>query len=226
MTVLSSPRRPLVDDALELARLWCTGHVIDGSPALAHAVKVALTLDRHLIHPEPELIAAALLHDAPFFAPTDMDLDSTLSNRLGPAVTLTIRALEREHDALDGRAAATSTQADPWTLYAIAADKVVALSAILHRASRADDPVAYWGRRGAFITRVPYFRAFADHAANGRRAASHTPDTKVPRCTPSISHSSFTTSTGSCLPSGAGPGTAPSGPRVRRNDLYAASMRR
>jgi hypothetical protein len=165
MTVLSRPRHPLVDDALSLAREWCAGHVIDGSPALVHAVKVALTLDRHLIHPELELIAAALLHDAPFFAPADVDLDATLSDRLGPAVTHTIRALQREHEALNNRATPSFTEADPRTIYAIAADKIVALSAILRRASRADDPAAYWKQRGAFIARVPYFRAFADHAA-------------------------------------------------------------
>jgi hypothetical protein len=53
MSVLSPPRHPLVDDALELARVWCDGHIIDGSPALGHAVKVARTLDRHLIQPAP-----------------------------------------------------------------------------------------------------------------------------------------------------------------------------
>jgi (p)ppGpp synthase/HD superfamily hydrolase len=165
MTVLTRPRHPLVDDALALARVWCEGHVIDGSPALGHAVKVARTLGRHLIRPHPELIAAALLHDAPFFIPDGLDLDLTLTSRFGPVVTQTIRALEREHEALDSQMTPAFIDADRWTLYAIAADKIVAINAIVNRARRATNPTEYWQSRTAFVSRVPYFRAFANHAA-------------------------------------------------------------
>ncbi len=164
MTLLSAPRHPIVADALTLARDWCTGHRIDGAPALAHAIKVAATLDRHLTDPEPELIAAALLHDAPFFAPDTTDLDAVLTTRLGPAVAHTVRALEREHERLEHGDAPNLGKADAWTVYAIAADKIVALAAILARAARAHDPAEFWQQRTAFITRLPYFQAFANQA--------------------------------------------------------------
>jgi hypothetical protein len=64
MTVLSRPRHPIVADALVLAGEWCRGQIIDGAPALGHAVKVALMLDRHVPDPAPELVAAVLLHEA------------------------------------------------------------------------------------------------------------------------------------------------------------------
>lgn len=161
MTVLSRPRHPLVDDALALARIWCDGHVIDGSPALGHAVKVARTLDRHLFRPHPELIAAALLHDAPFFAPPDLNLDLVLTTRFRPGVTHTVRALEREHEALDTQVTPSFSTTDRWTLYATTADKIVAINAIVRRASRAADPAEFWRPRTAFVSRMPYFRAFA-----------------------------------------------------------------
>ena len=47
MTVLSRPRHPIVANALQMAREWCAGHIIDGAPSLGHAVKVALTLGTH-----------------------------------------------------------------------------------------------------------------------------------------------------------------------------------
>ncbi len=106
----------------------------------------------------------ALLHDAPFFAPDDLDLDRVLTHRFGPAVTRTVRALEREHQALDAQAAPALADNEPWTLYAITADKIVAIGAILCRAARATDPADFWRSRTAFVSRVPYFRAFAIHA--------------------------------------------------------------
>lgn len=165
MTVLSRPRHPLVDDALALARVWCDGHVIDGSPAVGHAVKVARTLGRHLLRPHPELIAAALLHDAPFFAPAGLDLDLMLTTRFGPGVTRTVRALEREHETLDTRCEPAFADADRWTVHAVAADKIVSINAVLRRAGRAADLAEFWRPRSAFVSRVPYFRAFACHAA-------------------------------------------------------------
>ena len=160
MTVLSHPRHPIVADALDLARQWCDGHSIDGAPALGHAVKVALAVGRHLSDPAPELVAAVLLHDAPEHAPTDVDLDELLTCRLGPAVTRVVRALEREHIALDERPVPEIHTGDLWTLYASAADKIVSLESILRRAARAPNPRTYWRARTAFVTRVPYFAAF------------------------------------------------------------------
>jgi hypothetical protein len=41
MSVLTRPRSPLIDAAIDISRDWCEGHIIDGSPALGHALKVA-----------------------------------------------------------------------------------------------------------------------------------------------------------------------------------------
>lgn len=165
MTVLTRPRHPIIATALGLARSWYAGRVIDGAPALGHAVKVALVLDRHLRHPPPELVAAVLLHDAPYFAPPGLDLDAVLTGRLGPEVTSVVRALEREHTALADQPVPTVDTSDRWTVRASAADKIVALGSILRRASRTDDPAGFWSRRAAFVTRVPYFRAFHTNTA-------------------------------------------------------------
>jgi hypothetical protein len=165
MTVLSRPQHPIVADALVLAGEWCRGQIIDGAPALGHAVKVALVLGRHVPDAAPELVAAVLLHDCPEYAPKDVDLDALLTVRLGPAVTRIVRGLEREHIALDQRPVPDVTTEDSWTLYASAADKIVSLRSILRRASRTADPAVYWQSRRAFVARVPYFAAFHTVAA-------------------------------------------------------------
>ncbi len=165
MTVLSRPRHPIVGDALVLAGEWCRGQIIDGAPAFSHAVKVALVLGRHVPVAAPELIAAALLHGSPEYAPKDVDLDALLTVRLGPAVARIVRALEREYVALEQSPLPDVTVEDPRTLYASAADKIVGLRSILGRATRAPDPVAYWRSRPAFVSRVPYFAAFHTAAA-------------------------------------------------------------
>ncbi len=160
MSVLTRPRHPLVDTALNLARTWCTGHVIDDAPALGHAIRVTLTLGRHLPAAPPELIAAALLHDSPEFA-AGVDLDEVLTSRLGPAVTWVVRAPEAEHAALDTVPGGPPIPVnDPWVLHASAADKIVALTSMLRRAAAAGDPTAFWALRRAFRDLVPYFRAF------------------------------------------------------------------
>jgi hypothetical protein len=46
-------RHPTIHAALALARRWCVGRIIDDAPALAHAVKVAATLHRHVPDPDP-----------------------------------------------------------------------------------------------------------------------------------------------------------------------------
>jgi hypothetical protein len=102
---------------------------------------------------------------APDFAPPGIDLDTVLTARFGPAVTRTVRELEREHSALNDRAEPTITGVTDWTVHASTADKIVSLSSIVRRASRAPDRAAYWHRRPAFVARVPYFIAFAELAS-------------------------------------------------------------
>jgi len=164
MTVLSRPRHPVVADALDLARRWCAGHVIDGSPALVHAVRVALTLGRHVPTAPPELVAAVLLHDAPEFAPPDIDLDATLAARVGHPVVRVVRAIEEEHRALAKQILPAIRTGERWPLLAGAADKIVSFTSILRRATAAGDPEAYWRVRQPFLQRLPYFHAF-HHAA-------------------------------------------------------------
>ncbi|MET0492938.1 MAG: metal-dependent phosphohydrolase [Actinoplanes sp.] len=161
MSVLTRPRATMIDTAIELSRGFCEGHIIDGSPALGHALKVARKVGKHHPTASPDLVAAVILHDAPDFAPADMDLDNVLTERLSPAVTRIVRAIEREHEAL-GRSEVPDVQTDDLdVLIATAADKVVSIGAITQRARRSPDPVSYWGSRRPFIKRVPYFRAFA-----------------------------------------------------------------
>ena len=161
MGALTEPRDTLIGTAIDLSRQWCHGHKIDGSPALGHALKVARKVDQHLPDAAPDLIAAVVLHDAPYFAPEGTDLDEVLTERLSPAVTRIVRAIEREHQALDAAETPEIDTSDPETLVASAADKVVSVAAITRRARRAADGRAYWSTRRSFIKRVPYFRAFA-----------------------------------------------------------------
>jgi hypothetical protein len=109
-------------------------------------------------------VAAVLVHDSPEFAPPGTDLDAVLTQRLGEAVTRVVRALAREHEALDG-AAPTPAPDDPWTRYASAADKIVSLGSILSRAAAAGDPDEFWRVRRPFITAVPHLRRFHTTAA-------------------------------------------------------------
>jgi hypothetical protein len=163
MTVLSHPNNPIVSGALALARQWCAGHVIDGRPALGHAVRVAIALDKYVPNADPQLIAAVILHDSPDYAPADIDLDQLLAQRCGPGAVHIVRGLQREHIALDQNPAPDVSTEDQWVLWASAADKIVSLRSILRRGQQAIDPCVYWQRRQPFINRIPYFAAF--HAA-------------------------------------------------------------
>jgi hypothetical protein len=161
MNALNRARSPLIDTAIALSRRWCEGHMIDGSPALGHALKVARKISEHVPNASPALIAAVILHDAPYFAPSDVDLDRTLAETFSPAVLRIVRAIEVEHEALVHRPDPIVENQDSDVLIASAADKVVSIAAITTRAGRSGEPAAFWGRRRAFIDRVPYFEAFA-----------------------------------------------------------------
>lgn len=175
MTVLAPPRHPKVEDALGLARVWCAGHIIDGAPALRHAVEVALTVGRHVPDAPAELLAAVLLHDAPDFAPAGTDLDRVLTHRFGPSTTRIVRALEREHAVLGLEPPPVPEVGDPLVLCASAADKIVSLGSVVRRAQFAADQDAYWRARQPFLGLVPYFRTFATaagpHLPNSMRTA-------------------------------------------------------
>lgn len=161
MNTLTRPRPRVVSDALGLARGWCVGHTIDGAPAIVHAVRVARKLVEHLPNAVPELIAAVLVHDAPLFAPIDIDLDAVLGTQLGAEVARIVRAIEREHIALTAGSRPAPPLNDPHTLLAIAADKIVSITSIVRRSTAAPDPAEYWANRSAFTGRLPYFHDFS-----------------------------------------------------------------
>lgn len=153
-----------------MARRWCEGHIIDGSPALGHAIKVALTLQRHAPGTSRETLAAVLLHDAPDYAP---DVDQVVTRHCGPDVTKGIRLLAAEHALMgihdhDPHAIVDHVrylaETRPEVLNATAADKVVSIDYVLTRSRRADDAAAYWDTRPAFLRLLPYFDAFTTAA--------------------------------------------------------------
>jgi len=166
MTALSTPRHPLVEAALADTRAWCAGRVIDDRPSLVHAVRVAATLDQHVPSAAPDLIAAALLHDAPEFAPPGTALDAVLTARYGPDVPRIVHALHVEHVALD--------QPDPpirvddhAVLVTSTADKIVALTSLLRRARASGNPDGFFTVRPALLRLLPHFHAY--HSAGSGR---------------------------------------------------------
>jgi putative NIF3 family GTP cyclohydrolase 1 type 2 len=172
VTILTPPRHPLVERALQDARQWCAGHVIDSRPALAHAVRVAVTIGEHVADPAAELTAAVLLHDSPEFAPADVDLDTVLTGRYGAEVLRIVRALEAEHHALDSGAPVVTVDDLP-VLLASTADKIVALGSLRHRAVRSGDPVGFFAARPGLLVLLPYFQECRT-AGVGRVPASMT----------------------------------------------------
>lgn len=165
MAVLSPPLSPLLADALALARRWCAGQVIDGAPALRHAVRVARTLAAYVPDVPDELLAAALLHDSPDFAPGDVDLDALLDRGLSPAVTRIVRGLQAEHAALDTPGGPPIQVDDLELLLASTADKIVALDSMLTRARTVTDPGQFWRARPAFRALLGYLRDFVETAS-------------------------------------------------------------
>lgn len=172
MTVLTPPRPALVNQALTDARRWCTGKIIDDRPALVHAVKVAVVLGEHVTNPDPELVAAVLLHDSPEFAPANLDLDAVLEQRYGPAVVRIVRALEAEHQALDTDKPVITVDDLP-VLLASTADKIAALTSLTRRAKKSGDAPGFFAARPALLGLLGHFAAFADASA-GRVPASMT----------------------------------------------------
>lgn len=164
MTALSAPRHPLIDQALADARAWCAGHMIDERPALVHAVRVAATLDEHVPGAAPQLIAAALLHDAPELTPRGLDLRAVLVATYGREVARIVRALHLEHLALDQPNPPILAD-DGAVLLASTADKIVALTSLLRRARASGDVDAFFTARPVLLRLLPHFRAYQEAGA-------------------------------------------------------------
>ncbi|GIJ34466.1 HD domain-containing protein [Micromonospora sediminimaris] len=170
MTVLSPPRPAVIDRALRDARAWCAGHRIDDRPALVHAVRVAVIIGDHVPAPPREVIAAALLHDAPDLAPATVDVYQVLTAGYGPEVARIIAALQAEHSALDEPDPPICVDDQP-VLLASTADKIVALTSLLRRARITGDVTGFFARRPVLCGLLPHFRAF-QRAAHLRVPAS------------------------------------------------------
>ena len=163
MSALTHPRNPLIEQAMADARTWCHGHIIDDRPALAHAVRVASKLDEHAPDRLP-LVCAALLHDSPLFAPASIDLDTYLTSRYGPEVTRIVRAMQAQHEALDGDSPPL-TVGDLPVLLTSTADKIVALTSLLRRARLSGDVPGFFRVRQPLIRLLPYFSAYQQAGA-------------------------------------------------------------
>ncbi|WP_250009725.1 metal-dependent phosphohydrolase [Actinoplanes sp. M2I2] len=170
MTVLAPPRHPIVQSALDDARTWCASEIIDDRPALAHAVKVAVTIGAHIPDPGTDLIAAALLHDSPDLAPNTLDLDELLTTRYGPTVRRIVRVMHNEHRSLDTDHPQIVVD-DHQVLLASTADRIVALSSLMSRARKSGDITGFFTRRRPLLLLLPYFHQC--HAAGAGRV----PDT-------------------------------------------------
>jgi hypothetical protein len=145
---------PLVATAYALAQHWCKGHDLGLQPAFDHAVDVARTLIEHAPTAPPELVAAALAHDAPDFADVD-DLDGFLTRQLGTEVTRIIHSLQHQHDNYDQQ-----PQLDQALALVGTADKIVSLRSALDRAHAAPDLQGHWASHPGFVNAIPHFRAF------------------------------------------------------------------
>lgn len=166
MTILSPPRPAIVSAALDQARTWCAGHEIDQAPALRHAVAVTVVLGRYHAEIGPQVLAATLLHDAPEYAPAEVDLDQHLAWAYGPETRRIVREMERlQADMRPGNTHPAIDPADAVVVQAVAADKIVAIASMLRRARRSGDATAFWTRRQAFINVLGYFSAFRALAA-------------------------------------------------------------
>ncbi len=160
MMPLASPRHPLIDQALADARRWCAGRIIDQRPAVGHAVMVALVTAEHQPAVTPTQIVASLLHDAPEFAPADLDLDAYLTATYGADVTRVIRAVEQEHQDLEHDDPPIRTD-DPAVVLLSTADKIVAMRSMVARSRRSPHATVFFLDRRAFLRLIPYFHAWA-----------------------------------------------------------------
>ena len=159
MTVLSTPQHPLVAAAYRDARALYGSHLIEGRPALAHSAAVAAALVRHVPGASAELVAAALLHDLPEFAPGGVDAKAFLAGRYGEETTHVVLALAAEHQALDQPDPPIESGDYPVLLLSTV-DKAVAFGSNINRAERTGDAPAYFAAKTALVGLLDYFRRY------------------------------------------------------------------
>ncbi|MEU7480550.1 hypothetical protein AB0A63_31545 [Lentzea sp. NPDC042327] len=159
MSVFADPRDPRLVSALQQARVWCEGHVIDGLPAFEYAVRVARCLDEHLVDLSVGVAIAALLHASSIFADA-IALDTHLAMNYGHPVPRIVRALRAERATLTAGDPEIDTS-DMLVLYVSTADKIVAFHALLDRARASGDEARFFVGHPALALRAPYFQRFA-----------------------------------------------------------------
>lgn len=163
MSHLRRPRHPVVERALRLSKHYCEGKTIDDAPAFAHACKVAVMFTRHIPDAAPEMIAAALLHDAPEFKPDMVVLDVVLKYAVGDGIAPLVNAIHAEHAAM--MSGVPPRVAEPPVTQIMAADKTVAFQALVTRASRAPSEAEFWDRRPTLRSLFPWFVQWCELAA-------------------------------------------------------------
>ncbi|MEU1241033.1 metal-dependent phosphohydrolase [Micromonospora parva] len=129
-----------------------------------------MTIGQHVPAPAQDVIVAALLHDAPEFAPKETDVYQTLTAAYGSEVARIIAVLQAEHRALDEPDPPIRVD-DQSVLLASTADKIVALTSLLRRAQSTGKAPDFFDRRPVLRGLLPYFRAF-QRAAHPRLPAS------------------------------------------------------
>lgn len=155
----------VVDAAFHLAAKWGSGHIIDGAPAIRHAVKVTRTLGRYCPAAPATVLAAALLHDAPELVSDHAEMEQRITAACGTEVRELIRLLWAEHDVLrepaDQEAVAGHLRRlseIPWLATLTIAEKIVAIEYVLALGDQATDHDQFWGRQKAFTRLLPYLR--------------------------------------------------------------------
>ncbi|MCK9930011.1 hypothetical protein MXD62_23065 [Frankia sp. Mgl5] len=130
----------------------------------AHAVRVALTVGRHVPDAAPALIAAVLLREAPGYVDIDV-VSERVAVRCGVDTLIALWLLHGEetiadlfrHDLDAAACRLTALRSDIAAV--LAADMTVRIDAILSGARQARNARVYWAQRRGFLLTVPYLRA-------------------------------------------------------------------
>ena len=159
---------PLATKAVQLLQSWLVDHQNNGP--LLHAHTVASKLIEHRPNAQPPLIAAALLCQSHYVAPTTLDLETELKH-LDPRTAQIVGSIHKEDQALSTFTTARHRAlyvsmllaSDPAACRVSAASKVVTLSVLNLAANHETNLLGHL--RTALPALRSYFRFFHTHAA-------------------------------------------------------------